>query len=240
MFKRSLIFIIFTVLIFVSVTYAKKDQYKGKNFNLLQDTTQKILLLRIDSVATEYYDDTKIDPDIEFSDTFFVDAANNLFHFELRKVYPVTLIDSGDSNYSLNDFNSYSAIKNGGSEKEVGEKIKVIAEKYDVSFVLVPHKVYMKHITTQPQAWREAPSYEQPVNYKAISKINIQVWSKDGELLLENSGFSDTGRPVLYKIVRKRKKDDGKDKDIAAFAKRFYSPPIVRALNKAIIKSLRF
>lgn len=240
-FKISvLVFCVFILI--VPGVYAKKSQFKGEKFNSLRDTTQKMLLLNIDSVVTEYYDDTKVDPEIEFSDTFFVEAANKLFSFELNKVFPVTQIDTLDSLYSLSKYNGYSQLNKTGDKEKVSKKIKDIAAKYDVAFVLVPIKVYMKHITTKPQGWRDSPSYEKPVNYKAISKIVIQIWNREGELLLENKGFSDTGRPVLYKIVNRKKKKKGEEsnKDIADFAKRFYSPPIVRALNKAIKKSLKF
>lgn len=226
--------------VFVPFSFAKKGQYKGEGYSTLSDTTLPLLLLQIDTVITEYYDDTKIDPDVEFADTFFVKATNDLFHFEMRNRFPLILIDSLDTTFNISDYNTYSQIDRVGEKSAVSEKVKSLAEKYKASFVMIPTLVYMKHITTKPTAWRDSPSYEHPVNYKAISKVYIQIWNNKGELLLENRGFNDTGRPILYKLVnRKKKKRDG-EVDIAVYAKRYYSPPIVKSLNKAIKKAMQF
>lgn len=86
--RRNIITVISLLILLISTSYGKKNQFKGERFEVLRDTTQKVLLLNIDSVATEYYDDTKLSPNVEFSDSFLLMRQITYFTLNFVKHIP--------------------------------------------------------------------------------------------------------------------------------------------------------
>ncbi len=195
------------------------------------------LCIPINYLHVSYVDNTKSIPDTLFNDSFFIEAANGLFAYEVSQNFKIVPFSPADSD-------SISSIKNSGysrlnsdtsSFSHMTEFVKSIAKKHKTDLVVVPYSCIIKHITVRPTGWRNdkfsGPGYEKPISYTAKTEFHVQIWDKTGALLYERIGKSDTGRPVFYSFLKKEKNPD---KDIVKYAKRFYAPPLVKSLYNSI------
>jgi hypothetical protein len=221
--------------------------------NQLLNRSKNALCLSIDTLHVTYMDNTKAIADTLFNDSFFIEAANGLLLYEVSKNFGIrqwtpqdSLLDSssGAAQDKSPDADSLAVFRRGGFSKLAGDtaslfqiasRIRELAIKYNADLVVIPYACMIKHITVRPTGWRNdkytGPGYDRPISYTAKTDFHVQIWDKNGTLLYERIGKSDTGRPILYSFLKKEKHPD---KDIVKYAKRFYAPPLVKSLYNSI------
>ena len=195
----------------------------------------KTAIMAVDTMYSEVFDNTGEDAPTEISDSFFLAASAKLIGVEVSKKF-APVVKKGL-------FLTPSAKRNGFSNLDTTQKcttfadtVKAFALESGAALVVVPFRVSMKHITYKPEGWRDSPSYEQPASYRAVATVHLQLWKADGTLLAEKIIVKDSGKPFLYNLMKKKQSSE----DIARYASRFYAPPILKALNKAVIGAVLF
>jgi hypothetical protein len=204
----------------------------------LSNSSNVMLVIPLDTIAIEYVDKTKARPDTQFAQSFFIEAANSFYEYEVFKRYRLnTNYTATDSILSRLRTARYSKIAKNADNLDSAKKIiRIAAQQYDVDLILLAYSCSLKHITFKSGGWRSGgPSYERPTTYRSYATSHAQIWNKDGALLYECVATNDAGRPVMYTLFRKKKPDD----DIVKYAKHLYAAPLVRALYHAIRESLR-
>ncbi|MBD3344567.1 MAG: hypothetical protein GF401_05850 [Chitinivibrionales bacterium] len=215
--------------------------YVHNNHDILSDSTATVLYIPLQQIITEYFDNTRIHPDTQFADSFFLEALNGLVPFELGKHFQIHQSDSlGDSIGKLFEKRA-SFLKNDTTHFDsISFYIYQLTKKYKVDLVAFPYSCCIQHRVAQPRGWRNDKygegHYSRPVSYAAQTKFHLQIWDNRGNLLFERIGANTTKRPILYSIF---KREQG-DKDINEFARRFYAPPLVRSLYKSASSSMIF
>jgi len=210
--------------------------------NRLLNRSQTVLCLPLDTLHVTYADNTKSIPDTLFNDSFFIEAANGLLLYEASQDFNLAHFVPADSD-------SISFIKRTGFSRLnadtaslllISEYVKGLAKKHKTDLVIIPYSCIIRHITVRPTGWRNdkfsGPGYEKPISYTAKTEFHVQIWDKNGTLLFERIGKSDTGRPIFYSFLKKEKKPD---KDIVKYAKRFYAPPLIKSLYNSIKVALQ-
>lgn len=236
-----IVFIAVSCISILQCSGTKPQIYLRDPERILWDSTLTILVLPFDSVGVTYVDNTQLRPDSQFTDSFFIDAANSLLQFESMKLFKeckilAEIIPAPDS--LSQPFPRYSGIAEDTTTlRETQKFITAIAEHAKADLVLFPYAASIRHVTYQQQSWRGGgPSYDRPVTYSASSTAHVQIWAKDGTIIYEKQGTNDAGRPVMYSLFGKKKKDD---EDIAKFARHLYAPPLVRALYMSLKNAIR-
>jgi hypothetical protein len=212
--------------------------YFGKNAESLGDQSLSALCLPATGMRVEYIDNTQLHPDIQFADSFLLNAANGLIMYEISKQFKMSP-SHGDSSDSLEKFQSerYSVIAaDTALILLVSKRMQNFAAKHGVDIIVAPYAVYIKQQAIRPDAWRgdNGPGYDRPISYTAKTSVHIQIWDKNGQLLFERIGKSSTGKPVLYSLLKREKPNQ----DIVKIAKRMYGPPLIKSLYASIISAL--
>jgi hypothetical protein len=207
--------------------------------NQLLDRSKTALCLPVDTIHVSYVDNTKAIADTLFNDSFFIEAANSLLLYEAAKNFPLRQHDVASFGAD-----SLAAFRRGGYSRLTHDTaslpliagfVRDLSKKYNADLVIVPYAYAVRNVVIRPAGWRNdkftGPGYDRPISYTAKTEFHIQVWDKNGALLYERIGRSDTGRPILYSLMKKEKHPD---KDIVKYAKRFYAPPLVKSLYSSI------
>jgi hypothetical protein len=220
----------------------------------LQNRSKNALCLSIDTLHVTYVDNTKAIADTLFNDSFFIEAANGLLMYEVSKNFGIRQWAPQDTQKDASFGASFGAdslavFRHGGFSRLthdtaslhlIAGRICELAKKYNADLVVIPYACMIKHITVRPTGWRNdkyaGPGYDRPISYTAKTDFHVQIWDKNGTLLYERIGKSDTGRPILYSFLKKEKHPD---KDIVKYAKRFYAPPLVKSLYNSIRIAMR-
>ncbi len=224
------------VILVLSGCAGRMATYSNDPANILLDQGKIALRIPLDSLHVAYVDNTSPVPDTLFNDSFFIEAANGLLSYEISRNFKVSQCGR-DSTDSLNVFrhSGYSRLENDTTfVQNISNHIRQLAAKYHADIVVVPYSLTIKYVTIRPAGWRHdrfGPSYERPVSYTAKTTFHVQIWDKTGRIIYEREGRSDTGRPILYSLLKKEKHPD---KDIVKYAKRFYAPPLVKSLYNSI------
>jgi len=213
--------------------------YSGPERSQLNNPGQTALCLPVRSMRIEYFDNTQLRPDTQYSDVFLQEAATGLLMYEMGRHFTLgpAQIDSSDS---IEKFQTsrYSALSGDTALKLlVSRRIQALAEKYNVNIVVVPYAVYVRQRTVKPESWRadNGPGYDRPSSFTATTSVHVQFWNGKGRLLYERIGRSDTGKPVFYSLL-KRENPHG---DVVKFANKFYAPPLVKSLYASIKAAMR-
>jgi hypothetical protein len=223
-------------IVFLCGCAAQMVTYTNDGANVLLDRSKSALCLPIDSLHVSYIDNTKVTPDTLFNDSFFIKAANGLLAFEVSQAFNVRPLakDSLDSLWVFRR-NGYSILdKDTVYLRSISLHVQALAKKYHADLVIVPYACEIRHLAVRPAGWRQdrfGPGYERPISFTAKTSSHVQIWTKEGHILFERTGKSDTGRPIFYSFL-KNEKNPGDD--IVKYAKRFYAPPLVKSLYNSI------
>jgi len=209
-------------------------RYSGDVHNQLANSDQTALCLPFNNIRIDYIDNTNLKPDSRYTGSFFIEAANGFLMFEVTRKFRLA---SGrptpaDSTEKI-EKPAYSILANDTTLRRVTSKrVRDVAEKYSADLVVVPYACVIKQSMVRTKSWRNnaGPGYERPVSFSAATAVHVQIWNKNGQLLYECIGKSDTGRPILYSLLKKKKPDA----DIVKFAKRMYAPPLIKSLYASI------
>jgi hypothetical protein len=210
--------------------------YTSDPSNVLLNRGKVALCVPLDSVRLASVDNTTSSPDTLFSDSFLVEAANRMLAFEVSKNFKTGALkrDNSDS-AAVFPHTGYSRLDRDTADlQRIAALVRRLAEKNGADLVVIPYSLTIRQVTIKPAGWRNdrfGPGYERPVSYTAKTSFHVQIWDRTGRLVYERTGKTDTGRPFLYSLFKREKKID---KDIVKYAKRFFAPPLVKALYKAI------
>jgi hypothetical protein len=213
--------------------------YSGPERSQLNNPAQTALCLPVRNIRTEYFDNSQLLPDTQYSDTFLQETATGLLVYEVAGHCTMSSarIDSSDS---IEKFQSsrYSVLSGDTALRLlVSRRIQSLAEKYKVDIVVLPYAVSIRQTIVKPEGWRadNGPGYDRPISFTATTSVHVQFWNSRGRLLYERIGRSDTGKPVFYSLLKKEKSG----RDVVKFAKKFYAPPLVKSLYASIRAATR-
>jgi len=210
--------------------------YRGADFSrILTSGTRSAVCLPLLAVNTEYFDNTTGAADVRFSDSFLVSSADMLLLYETSRRYKLVDDTGWAEVVEARQRPAFSILAGDtGNRAETAAFIAERAQRDGAEFVLVPYRCTVSYRVFQPQGWRQdvhqGGSYSRPTTYKASTLFHLQVWHKNGTLLYERVGKSDTGKPLLYSWFKK----ESPKEDIQAYARRFYAPPLIKSLQNAI------
>jgi hypothetical protein len=239
---HSLVISFFAIALALCGCAARQASLVNDPGDQLSVLSKSALCIPIDTLHVSYFDNTKAIPDSLFNDSFFIEAANGLLSYEVSKRFNIMhwtpRAASQDAPDSLDVFRhcGFSRLTHDtASLALIAGRVRGLSKKYNADLVIVPYACMIKHITVRPAGWRNdefaGPGYDRPISYTAKTEFHVQIWDKNGALLYERIGRSDTGRPVFYSFLKKEKHPD---KDIVKYAKRFYAPPLVKSLYNSI------
>lgn len=220
-------------LLFLACSVSRPVLYRHEHSNKLLTDADRIACVSQSDIEIRYSDNTRALPDSQFSDTFFIETVNALLKYELSRQFeavlatPTDLIDSlGPSLFGYSKISADTV-----DQSATAAAVAVVAESTGAELVFIPYSVHVRHSTYQPESWRaRGPSYERPISISAESTFHGQIWTAEGTLLYERISVRDAGRPILYNLLGKEEPGE----DIVHYAKRVYSPPMVKALYRAI------
>jgi hypothetical protein len=197
-----------------------------------------VLCLPVTVMRVENIDNTKLRPDIQFSDSFLQNAVNELILFEAAKKFKISRVPAGSFDSTEKPSRArYSVLAEDTAEGLLVSKLmQETAAKHAVDFIVAPYAVYVKHRTVKPASWRddEGPGYDRPVSITAVTSVHIQIWDKNGRLIFERIGESSRGQPVLYSWLKQK----SPDRDIVTYARRLYAPPLLKSLYASVVSAL--
>lgn len=228
---KHLAILIVTAIFFVSCAPAISPKvYKAQQGVIVAQYPRTALFINLDTITTKYTDNTVLLPEIEYSDSFYCSATNNLLLYECSKLFNVKQVLTSPESDSLPKMSTFSE---NSSNPDLQSIISAIAKKYDVGYVVIPYSCTLQHNAVRRSGWRDGKyggSYEQPISYTATARLDLQIWNRDGVLVFEKIGVGLTGRPFLYDSVKNKRNE--KD-DIVKRSKKLFSPPLLRALSEA-------
>jgi hypothetical protein len=214
-------------------------QYRNPQAQFLSGNNSRALMMPVKNIKAEYRDNTKSIPRADFSDSFLVESVNSFIIFGLSKsfqVIPWTGPDSPDS--SAPQPPVYSRLNaDTGNLEATAAYVQNLAAQGKVDIVVIPYLCELKYFVFQPEGWRGKydNSYAKPATYSAQTIVVLQLWSKNGVLLVERKAATDTGRPLLYSILKQEKPK----KDLVVYAKNIYAPPLVKSMYNAVMSALQ-
>jgi hypothetical protein len=192
------------------------------------------------TLHVEYEDNTRLKPTVQYSDSFLLEAASSLLLFEATQKFKMLPSQRGGRNpVDTMASSAYSVLTHDTTLfSETSKRIRELAARCSVDIVILPYSCFIIQQVRQPKGWRNCngPGYGRPSAFSAKTNVHIQVWNKNGQLLFERIGRSDTGKPILYSLLKKENPGD----DIVLFAKKIYAPPLIRSLSASIKNALRF
>jgi hypothetical protein len=206
----------------------------------------KTLVVPITHTEVRYKDNTKAVPDTLYTDSFLVAAANALFAFQASQHFLTTPIL--DSSLGLDSLPSASILAGDTALlSALAARVRGIASKAGVQFVVVAHACTSGFTVFQAQGWRgdkyDNPAYARPIKAYGWARLHVQLWSAAGNLLYERIGVGSSGKPMLYDLVKRPRRHPPRrtrvPPDIVTLAKKGYGPPTVRALLKAARAALQ-
>jgi hypothetical protein len=215
-------------------------QYVNPKAQLLSGNNSQALVMPVKSIKASYRDNTKSIPRSDFSDSFLIESVNSFILFGLSKSFQVaSFIDT----FGLVDSTAitpprYSPLNNDTNNLQAtSEYIKNLAASSKTDIVIIPYECELHYMVYQPTGWRGKynQSYAKPATYSAQTIIDLQIWSKDGVLLVERKGSTDTGRPLLYSVFKQEKLKT----DLVLYAKNIYAPPLIKSLYNSVMIALQ-
>ena len=206
--------------------------FRSSESTMRSDVPRTLLFIPIGTITSQYLDNTTLLPEIELSDSFYCDAANNLLLYECSRVFTVKNVQGTDSSNHIDRWTSFSNDTTGKGCAVLS--IRQHTEMAGVEYAMVVYSCGIKHTATQQDGWRQGKysgAYERPVAYLASAYIHAQLWNKEGVLLFEKRGTGSFGRPIFYNTMKKRGRN--KSADVVNYSRKLFSPPLLRALSKA-------
>ena len=236
---NSIAAIILLILSIDTVSAQQKSAYFNDPDNILQNRSRKMVVVPVTGLRVKYINNSNFDYKRQFSDSFYVDAANSLLHYECSKRFVLCKDTAGlegvADTIGLRGGLKYSKLSGDSMYADsFASYIKSIAAKYRVDLILVPYSCSIKYIITHKKGWRNQANTAGPVKYYAQTTMHIQIWDNSGKLLFENVGQGNTGRSRLYSLFKKRRMDQG----IVSYANNLFSSPLVKSLYSAIIEAM--
>lgn len=231
MIKKHILFaIVSSIFILSCSSTVQPPAYYKYEAQIIGDPSKTALFVNLDTINIEYINNVSALARKEYSDSFYLSAANQIAFSKMSSMFRLSDINLGESRNLIR----YSVLQNDTLSKDsASEAIKEIAKEGQADYVVVPYACQIKYSAIQPQSWRNnAGSYEQPIDYSAATEFHIQIWSSGGELLYEKKGISKNGRPMFYNSFNKHRQKIMKD--VVSYANKLYSPPMIRSLDDAI------
>lgn len=202
------------------------------------DASKKILFIPLSSIESQYLDNTSKLPEIEYTDSFYIDLSNKIVQNEIAGHFKsIAMIDPENlvkfTSVIIHDKKDSSTLPD-----SVTRIITEIADQYKADFVVIPNFCKLKYTAIHQKNWRDGKygdSYERPVAYKAHAEYKISFYLKNGKLNWSNAGIGKAAKPMFYSMVKKKHFE----KDIVKNSKKIFAPPLVKALRKAITASFK-
>ncbi len=213
--------------------------YSTDAFHRIMETHPVALCLPLAAIRAEYLDETKSKPESQFADSFLLESVNAFLLYGTMQSFAV--VPQGklrpDSAQSPSCPGYSILARDTASFAETSKRIRDLAVRCSADVVVLPYACSVKQRISQAKGWRNTggPGYDRPVSFSAATSVHIQIWSRDGRLLHERIGRSDTGKPILYSLLKKDKPAG----DIVQFAKKMYAPPLIKSLYASMESALR-
>jgi hypothetical protein len=226
-----------SIVLICCAPVVSQNIYKSQQGVIVDQYPRTALFVDLDTITTKYTDNTALLPEIEYSDSFYCSATNNLLLYECSKLFNVKQVLTSPESDSVPKLSSFSGNSNNTNIQKI---ISTIAKKYDVGYVVIPYSCILQHTALRRSGWRGGKysgSYEQPISYTASAKLDVQIWNRDGVLVFEKIGVGLTGRPFLYDTIKKKRSESG---DIVKRSKKLFSPPLLRALSESAHNAMIF
>ena len=189
-----------------------------------------ILVVPVDSIIVRANDNTRVSPEVLYTDSAMKFAANAfILGYAKQKVSPKVIPLIADTTNKKPSF-VWSVFTNPVPDTAVVSFVKNAAASAKADYVVIPCSVTLKQTTYQMEAWRDSPAYQHPVEFSASVIIRVQIWDKAGNLLFERESRGNSGKPALYDAVKHRQKLYD---DLERQARRYYAPPPLKALFRA-------
>lgn len=192
-----------------------------------------IAVVSVDTVCFTAYDNTRAMPEILYPDSLLRADTRLMIAGEARKSVGQKVSLVSIDSMGRRPFGGYSILA-GDTTDSAGLRawVRSAAAATGASLLVVPYSFKISQKTFQPEAWRDAPGYQQPVKYSARAELLVQIWDKEGNLLFERMKTGHTGKPLGYDRIKEklRKKDDP-----VKYARKFYAPPPLKASFKAVL-----
>jgi hypothetical protein len=238
--KQYSYLLVFTAIAGIIFCSPRTTVYSTSAAHRIFETHPAALCVPLAAIHAEYLDETKSRPESQYTDSFLLESTNAFLLFEAMRSFTGVPHDTVRPD-SLNRFEipKYSVLTHDTTSfPEASKRIRECAARYSVDIVVVPYACSVKQRITQAKGWRNSsgPGYDRPVSFSAATSVHIQIWSKEGQLLYERIGRSDTGKPILYSLLKK----DAPKGDIIQFAKKLYAPPLIKSLYASVKSAMRF
>jgi hypothetical protein len=203
------------------------------------DAGRAALCIPLKSMHVEYIDNTKSRAESQFTDSFLLEAANTFLLYETMRTF-ASARGAGPADTAARYSGPMASVllHDTATLPEASKAIGELAARCSVDIVMLPYACTVRQQITQAKGWRgsSGPGYERPAAFSAATSVHVQLWSKTGRLIYERIGRSDTGKPILYSLLKK----DVPAGDIVQFAKKMYAPPLIKSLYASVKKAMRF
>lgn len=213
--------------------------YIDKTNNIIDNRSQKALVLPINEIAVTYFDNTARNSDSIFSDSFFIETANSLLEFECKKYFSLLrdqrILKEYDTTISqLKKYQYSRLLENTQDLHNVSLIIRDLITAFRVDYLIIPYSCEIDHTTFQPKGWRTSQPYNQPVKHSVRTKTHLQIWNHEGVLMYERISIKKNRKPFLYSFLEKRNTTE----DVVNFSKSIFAPPSLKSLSKTMASAM--
>ena len=219
--------------------------YQDASYQALTGSSKRALLVPLDSLHSRYRDNTRAEPDTQYTDSFLTAATKTFLRFETARLYAPVQMET-DSGKMATGFRYSVLTGDTGEADSASARVARVARRYDVDLVIVPYACTTGHRVYQPQGWRgnTGPGYRRPAETNAFASCHVQIWAADGDLLFERIGKATISKPLLYGLFNgprgRARREEAIEEDVVAASRKLYAPPVLRALAKAASQAFLF
>jgi len=204
-----------------SATPSPADIYQNPSQTI--NPSALILVAPVDTILFSAFDNTRAVPEMLYPDSILRVDAVVLLGGESRRGVGGRFCGPIPDSIPPRPVGGYSVLcKDSTDSAGLRAWVRAAAAATGAGIVIVPYRLSIRQRAFQPSAWRDAPGYQQPIQYSAMAELHIQLWNAAGELLFEKIRQGSSGKPFMYDALNPRLK---KKEDVLRFARRFYAPP---------------
>jgi hypothetical protein len=222
-------------------TQPQKKAFVGDQYGIFsKPEPMSALIVPLDMVSISLGKGTPSSVLAGLNDTFFIEAVNALAQYEASTAFSLSCFPGNEDNSQasdsmlLYDLQALRAAFTDNVPVKLDSLVKRLCARCTVDLVIMPYKCALKETLEQPAGWRSdkyGQSYERPSTSTAEAGVCLRIWDREGRVMFEKTGTGACRQPVLYSVFKQEKKSGD---DMVSFSKKYFAPPLVRALSEAV------